>query len=946
MQRERVLLGLFVVMSLFAGRLEARRLSQYLHAPPEIGDFGKVVESVGDVNGDGVIDVVVREGLHGQGPWVLYLFLVQCDGTLGPAPAASITGPVDSDTEERFGEAFGGADLDGDGFSDVVVLQAWYISNASCLDGDWSCYYCNQGRILVFRGGPSGLSAPALTADMADWEITGESGVHQPGSLTAFATGDVSDDGIADLIVTDFAWDPETRWCFNYQNDPSLPRDLEGDLRGRILIFEGGDGLGGAPRVIEPPPPHPSAQFNREGIGVLGDVDGVSGADIGISAEFYADGVLKRGVQVFDGSSGEHRYDVRADLIDENSCCSYGMWFDRAVGDVNGDGLGDFTARSHHGNGGGAQPVLYSFLGSETGPVRDFRVADTAWEFNVRPAGDWNGDGLGDVLSTRWSGADVQLTIRSGSTSGLAPWGEVVVVDTSDCDLARATHAASVGDLDGDGYGELAVGRPSWDPSTCGSRLDLIVSDDVVPPPPPPPSPCGEAVECCAPTGDPAPDGISVSIAELSFLTATTIHEDRREPGGAYSPYDPPHWRDLDGNGTIAATNACLPPPCPDPPCLTERAFPVVFTAGECIQVQATFKLVDLPLNRTCVFIRGYRGEELFFEGNADAVDGVITTPVLRARAPLIPAIAVYDPMSVRWEVSFDRGGTWQPAGTTQNRVYVTLAPARGNSDTGDKLLETPLDIACRAAIGHANPAMAMERVWSAFEGAPNSRVKRKLSDGHGNADGARLVFWADERTADPALLDLIQVRDTVPTLLDPCEPDARLNGRGTCAAFVWLLDACWSAVGLDASSWEFYEITATYRFASNVFDGAGMLIKKWTFQDPGTYSCLAPFVNWTNRFGPPECAPAPGVVAQGIDNPHSQFKNHFVVVVDQWLEEGRVMLDPSYGTKFSTESDWEENSVDGFGGECWQLGRGRITGTRKNNPALRETNFERGRPS
>ncbi len=171
---------LFWGVALFAlPSAHAQTISSALSAPSAAagGLYGQSVSDAGDVNGDGVADLIVgspgdsRDGLN-QGSAVIFFGGTQnrlhLNGTLG---------------REAFGWSVAGiGDVNGDGFDDVAVGAP--LNNAIGTE---------QGRVYVFYGG-SAMDA------VADLVLDGD----LPGDRFGWALsrgGDLNGDGWADFLV-------------------------------------------------------------------------------------------------------------------------------------------------------------------------------------------------------------------------------------------------------------------------------------------------------------------------------------------------------------------------------------------------------------------------------------------------------------------------------------------------------------------------------------------------------------------------------------------------------------------------------------------------------------------------------------------------------------------------------------------------------------------------
>ncbi len=144
------------------------------------------------------------------------------------------------------------------------------------------------------------------------------------------------------------------------------------------------------------------------------------------------------------------------------------------AGDVNGDGFSDVIVSAHFfTNGQPGEGRAHVYLGSAAGLATspawtaESDQAAAAFGISVSTAGDVNGDGYGDVIVgayrfTNGEDAEGRAHVYLGSATGLSTspaW-------TAEGDQEFASfglHVAAAGDVDGDGYGDVIVGAPSFD---------------------------------------------------------------------------------------------------------------------------------------------------------------------------------------------------------------------------------------------------------------------------------------------------------------------------------------------------------------------------------------------------------------------------------------------------------------------------------------------------
>ena len=161
-------------------------------APP--GRIGKAVGSAGDLNGDGIGDLVFSSSQGGLAGYVVYgrssgfapsLAVTSLDGTNG---FRIHNDPSIASGSVRTSVASAG-DVNGDGFSDLIIGQHGYGGTLT-----------EAGIVYVIFGGPNGVPADL---DLAN--VNGQTGYtllggFQAGNSVASA-GDLNGDGLDDLLI-------------------------------------------------------------------------------------------------------------------------------------------------------------------------------------------------------------------------------------------------------------------------------------------------------------------------------------------------------------------------------------------------------------------------------------------------------------------------------------------------------------------------------------------------------------------------------------------------------------------------------------------------------------------------------------------------------------------------------------------------------------------------
>ena len=287
--------------------------------------FGISVSGAGDVNGDGIADLVV--GAAGDDRSGSTRVLSGSDGSV----LLAFDGNSISDS---FGEAVSGAgDVNGDGFDDLIV---------GGLDNDPNSPV--SGTVRVISGSDGGTLYTFDGDSVGDFFGDSVSGA-----------GDVNNDGFDDLIV-------------GARGD-----DNNGSASGSARIFSGVDGS--VLYIFNGDSVNDSFGISVSG---AGDVNGDGFADLIVGVAGDDDNGINSGsARVFSGSDGSVLYTFSGDSVDDLFGISVG-----GAGDVNGDGLADFIVGARNGganNGGYAR--LFVSHAQESIILVDYTISTTAQEF-------------------------------------------------------------------------------------------------------------------------------------------------------------------------------------------------------------------------------------------------------------------------------------------------------------------------------------------------------------------------------------------------------------------------------------------------------------------------------------------------------------------------------------------------------------------------------------
>ena len=350
------------------------------------------------------------------------------------------------------------ADLNGDGFSDIITAAA----------GD--PYGIKKGAVYVTFGKASGFADTVVTA--TNFAFTAASGINVGKSVSS--AGDINGDGIADLVV-------------------GATGDIFGDSDGEAYVIFGNRKLTNINVAANATIPA-SQGFRIFGGGTktlaysingTGDVNGDGFDDMVIGAPGNYTKLVPGVAYVVFGSAQAKTVDL-AKLDGKNgfkfASVAAGNAFGGAVsnvGDMNGDGYDEILVGSIFADVGstnsGSSYVLFGkkdgFANVTTAQLNGNNgfeipgVVENGFNgFAVAGGGDINGDGLSDLLVTSVYNSSVYVVFGAtkpfAKTLNLAGLqGSNGFILSGDATSRFGISANMAGDVNGDGYDDLLIGE-------------------------------------------------------------------------------------------------------------------------------------------------------------------------------------------------------------------------------------------------------------------------------------------------------------------------------------------------------------------------------------------------------------------------------------------------------------------------------------------------------
>ncbi|MDK2971618.1 MAG: hypothetical protein PWP23_1373 [Candidatus Sumerlaeota bacterium] len=456
-----------------------------------------------DLNGDGYDDLLVgsdRSSYSGAQRPTLHIIRgsanIGSTGLLDLAATSADTVVLGETGSSAFPRSLAAGDVNNDGYLDLIAADSSLTVSGRTA----------AGAVYVIFGGIGFFNTATYDLAANDWDVKilgatagddmGGSLFFGGGTAHALAAGDVTGDGIADIVM------------------------------GAHLADAGSRSGAGVVRMVKgrnPFPPGTTIDLATKsdatilGVGtydefgtniVIGDVNADGTGDIVVGNEYASLSTFSSEGSVF-AFFGSTTFPSTIDLGSQSAslritgpAAGTELGSAIALSDFNGDGRADVLAAAGGWDAAGDSSIdhgaVYGFAGGSSlagnYPIASsaFLVKGYATENNIGSTvagGDFNGDGVGDFLYSSRDGersgfsSEGRTYITFGSASALPTQflvqnEEADVIINGGVDGLQLGDAVASGDLDGDGADEILIAAPFIDSGT--GRLYVF---DLTPPP-------------------------------------------------------------------------------------------------------------------------------------------------------------------------------------------------------------------------------------------------------------------------------------------------------------------------------------------------------------------------------------------------------------------------------------------------------------------------------
>lgn len=396
-------------------------------------NVGYTITALGDVNNDGFDDFALGRNTTAAGQ----NFSSKILGGSSYIPSGALTSagilPLPNNTNNTgdFSETVlaGIGDFDGDGIEDYVVGQSY--NTAGGITGSGSAVIVSGANHNNFLGFTSGTAA----AGQFGYSVSG--------------AGDFNNDGYADVLIGAPGIDSV---YFMHGRDTSWT----GNLASQSELLSGDTGFGTS-------------------VAGIGDYNGDGYADFVVGAP-YAGGSTNGSIRMYFGNANGTT--TLSDTI--IGAAGEGLGEDVfGIGDINGDGLSDMIVGTN-GNGG---KIFFGASGNSIGSASvELDIPAGTNNYAVTGGGgvgDFNGDGYDDFVIAIGDNDSTSAYVVYGKQD----WSGTPTIDASylknpenaqeirynGANNLHELEISGIGDINGDGYDDFAIGLPDVNGATDGN---------------------------------------------------------------------------------------------------------------------------------------------------------------------------------------------------------------------------------------------------------------------------------------------------------------------------------------------------------------------------------------------------------------------------------------------------------------------------------------------